>query len=151
CPQQIDNAAVFSENAIGEKREFRFEVLAGIASARCIRKHVRVGHDLVQALHLEPLMYKIAPQGHGARIGEHAPNLLLEYGLVTELAFESEVEQLLIRDRVPDEEGKLGREFDIINRVYFACAQPGGHVLAAVQEEGARQNTGDGTSDAGLE
>ena len=55
-PQQIDDAAVFPEDAVGEQRQLGAEILARIGSAGRVREHRRVRHDLVEALHVEPLM-----------------------------------------------------------------------------------------------
>ena len=73
-PQQIDDAAVFPEDAVGEQRQLGAEILARIGAARRIREHRRIRHDLVQPLHVEPLMDEVARQRHRARIGEHAPS-----------------------------------------------------------------------------
>ena len=84
--QQIDDAAVFPEDAVGEQRQLGAEIRARIASAGRIREHRRVRHDLVEALHVEPLVHEVARQRHRTRIGEHALHLLVEHGGIAELA-----------------------------------------------------------------
>ena len=77
--QQIDHAAVFPEDAVGEQRQLGAEILARIRSAGRIREHGRVRHDLVQPLHVEPLVDEVARERRRTRIGEHALHLLVEH------------------------------------------------------------------------
>ena len=149
--QQIDHAAVFPEDAVGEERQLGAEILARIRSAGGIREHRRVRHDLVEALHVEPLMDEIARQRHGTRIGQHAPDLPVEHGGLAQLAVDAELQQLLIGNRVPEEERQLRRELEIADSVGVAGTQTRRDVFATVQKERARQKTGDGAADASLE
>ena len=61
-PEQVDDAAIFPEDAVGEERELRAEVFARVGAARRIREDRGVRDDLVQALHVEPLLDEIAGQ-----------------------------------------------------------------------------------------
>ncbi len=96
--QQIDHAAVFPEDAIGEHRQLGAEVVAGIGAARRVRKHSRVRHDLVQPLHVEPLMHEVAGQCDRPRIGEHTLDLLIEHRGRAQLAGAGELQQLVVRE-----------------------------------------------------
>src|SRR5580765_4227584 len=62
-----------------------------------------------------------------------------------------QLKQLLVGNRVPEEERQLRRELEIADGVRLARAEPRRNVLAAIQEEGARQKSGDAAADAALE
>ena len=71
-------------------------------------------------------MYKIARQRDRTRISKHTHDLLVEHGGITEFAFDGEVEQFFIRDRVPKKERKVRCEFEIADRVGSPARNPVG-------------------------
>src|SRR5262245_11842355 len=96
-------------------------------------------------------MYKIARQRHRARIGEHAHNLLVEYRRIAQFALVGQIDQLFIGDRIPEEERKVGSEFEIADRVSLARPQSCRNMLTPIQEKWTRQQTSDGASDTTFE
>jgi hypothetical protein len=68
-----------------------------------------------------------------------------------QLAFTRQLQQLIVRDRVPEEERELGRQFEIADRIHLAGMQVGRNVLAAIEEERAREHPGQRASNAGFE
>ena len=75
----------------------------------------------------------------GPRIGEHALHLPIEHRRILQLAVDRQLQQLVVRDRVPEEERQLRRQLEVADRVGLARTQPRGNVLAAIEEERARQ------------
>ncbi len=61
------------------------------------------------------------------------------------------VEQFIVGNRVPQEERKLRREFQIGDRVLVTRLQSGWNALAAIEEERAGQHSGDPFANAGFE
>src|SRR5262249_40269746 len=70
---------------------------------------------------------------------------------IAQFAFRGDVEQFLIGNRVPEEERKVRCELEIVDRVGVTSVQSRGEVLAAIQEEGARQHARDGGANSSLE
>src|SRR5206468_2871772 len=76
--------------------------------------------------------------GVGAGIGEHAAHLLLDLGTVVQAALAGEVEQFVVRDTAPEEEGETGSQFVVVDPVNRAALDIGRVALDA--EEKARRD-----------
>ena len=68
-----------------------------------------------------------------------------------QLAVDGQLQQLVVGNRIPEEERQPGRELDVADGVAVARAQAGRHPLAAVEEERAGEQAGDGAADAAFE
>ena len=91
-----------------------------IASASVLvelRIEQRVGDDLVEVLQPQPLRGEARGERLGARIGEHAPHLLLEHGRRAQACPRpASLDQLLVRARAPEEERQPRREVESLMR-----------------------------------
>src|SRR5690606_28115911 len=96
---------------------------------------------------VEPLEREIANERLGALVGEHAPHLLLHDARRAEAPGLGKLEQLLIRQAAPEEEGQPRRQLEIAE-LDFAFAGAG---LGTVDEVRARQNGGKRVADADFE
>src|SRR5690606_8583719 len=135
------DAAVLGENAVREELELRQVIGARVAAARRVREDVRIRIDLVQALQIEPLKHEVARERARARVREHPLHLRLEHGRIAELAADRELEQLLIRNRVPEKERQLRRERNAVEPIDLAGRDAVRRRLDAIEKMRAREQT----------
>ncbi len=96
---------------------------------------------------MQPLVREIACERVRARIGEHSLHLLLAHGRIVERAVDRELQQLVVGHRVPQEERQLRGEIHAVYPIRLPGCQASRHVLGAIQEERAREDTGDRATD----
>src|SRR5690606_14111312 len=111
----------------------------------------RVRIDLLEALDVEPLVHEVARERLRARILQHALDLRQQLRVVGEIAALRGREQLVVRERVPEEERELRRECPVVDSIKLAGRDTFGRFLDAVQEERAREDTGQRGADPLLE
>jgi hypothetical protein len=88
---EVDDAAVLVEDALGEQLELREVILTRIAATRGVWEDRRVGLDLLEAFQIEPVEDEVARERLGARVFQHARDLLAQHLLVGKLAAHGEV------------------------------------------------------------
>ena len=109
--QQIEDAAVFAEHAVEEEVGFR--------PHRRAKRLVEVGEDQPVGLfrfdvaHEQPLLGEVADERFGSSVAQHPPDLALEHGRCVQLPLRRDVEQGVVRNAAPEEEGKARRELEI--------------------------------------
>src|SRR6185503_9912690 len=148
---EVDDTAVLVEDALGEQLELREVILTRIAATRRIREDRHVGLDFLEALQIEPVEDEVARERLGARVFQHARDLLAQHLLVGKLAAHGEVAQLVVRDRVPEEERQLRSERDVVDLVDVARRDAGRRSFDAIEEIRARENAGEPAADTFLE
>ena len=99
---------------------------------------------------LEPLAGEVVDKGLRFRIGEHPHHLLLHHLGLMQRAFRRQVQQHVIRDAAPDEEGQPGCQVDVaqsIGRVRLHVRRLG---FQSEEKLRAQQDTAEGHFDARL-
>ena len=66
-----------------------------------VAEHERIGRQARELAQAEPLEREVRRERLGARVGEHALDLLLQHGGIGEPIGRGELEQLGIGDRAP--------------------------------------------------
>jgi hypothetical protein len=89
------------------------------------------------------LRRKAGYQRFGTRIGKHSLHLLVEDTWLPQLALQSQVEQLVIRDAAPKEERQTRSQIDVVNGIGLLRTHPGGILLYAEQELRANEKRTD--------
>ena len=85
--QQIEDAAIFAQDAFEE--EFRF-LAKGLAQVVIeVGKESQIGRERFEIAQVEPLLGKIADQASRARVRQHPPHLFLEHARVCEVRRDS--------------------------------------------------------------
>ena len=64
------------------------------------------GSLVLQRPHAQPLAGEVVDQRVGFWIGQHALDLFLQHGRILELALRGEVDQLIVGNAAPQEEGQ---------------------------------------------
>jgi hypothetical protein len=110
--QQIEHAAILAEGARQKQPRLFFE---GLKQAFVeVRVGIRIDDHLTDAPQVQPLRREVVNErARRAGIGQHAPNLLLEGRWLRQLPTLSRLEQPLVGNAVPEEEGKARRELEI--------------------------------------
>ncbi len=106
------------------------------------------GRDVPQ---VEPLAREARDQRARPLVGEHAPRLRLEHRGLAQPARLGEVEQLVVGDAAPQEEGQARRELEVADGVALPRRDPGRVALDPQHELGAREQPPQGHLDAGVE
>ena len=102
--QQLEQAAVLPQNGLKEQLRLPLE---GAAQALVeLGKFVGIGQDLREIANVQPLPREVAHQRFRARIVKHPAHLLLEDSRILQLALLGQVEQLVVGNTAPQEEGK---------------------------------------------
>ncbi len=105
---------------------------------------------MLQLAQIQPLTGEILGQGLGARIVQHARDLLLEHSGPAELLLLSHAQQFLVGNAAPQEEGQARRQFEIADAMHRA-GRVGGIDFVHEQEAGRNQNPFQRGFDAMLE
>ena len=106
--QQVEHVAVCAEDALDEQ--------LGLAPHRLpqpladVRKAVLVRHDRRHVAQVEPLAREARDERPRTLVGEHTARLLLQHRRVAQPAGRGELEQLVVGDAAPQEEGQPGRQ-----------------------------------------
>ena len=97
--QQVDDVAIFADDAVEEQLDFA----AHGAAQRIveIRIHHRQRANAVHAAQVQPLSGKIDRQRLGPAVGEHAPHLPIEHRRVLQPALAGQSEQFLVGNGAP--------------------------------------------------
>ena len=66
---------------------------------------------------MEPLRREVRDERARSRIGEHAPHLLLEHARLMQLSRNRHVQQLIVWNAAPEEEGESRRELYIADAI----------------------------------
>ena len=109
--QQIDDAAIFADDAVEEQLDF--------APHRLPQRIVEVGIDqrqrarALQAAQVQPLAGEVLRQRLGPRILQHAADLPLEHDRILEPALARERDQLIVGAGAPQEERQARRQVQI--------------------------------------
>ena len=109
---QIQHAAILAQRARQKQPRLLFE---GLQQA-VVEVRIRIGidDDLADAAEVQPLGGEVVDErARGARVGQHAPHLLLERRRLRQLAALRGVEQRIVGDAVPEEERQARRELEI--------------------------------------
>src|SRR5687768_12163301 len=98
--EELDDTAVFCNDRPEQHLGFALHRLPQVAVE--IR---RIGPDVLQLAQEEPLAGEAADERVSLRVGEHAPDLPFEDRRVAQRAARRYLEQLLVRNTAPEEEG----------------------------------------------
>ena len=106
---------MLAEDALEEQLRLALKRLAKVVVE--VGKLVLIGLRALQIPQVEPLAGEVVHERAALRVGEHAPHLAIEDGRVLQPALAGHAEQLIVRDRTPEEERQPRRELDIADRV----------------------------------
>src|SRR6185312_17087394 len=98
----IQNVAVLAESAVDEQTQLFEEIVADVAVQ--VREDRRIGLNLRQLRHVQPLEGEVGGQRLGAGIGQHPMDLGLQNLRLVQLTLLGYAQQLLIRQAAPQEE-----------------------------------------------
>ena len=146
--QQLDHAAIAAQDAVDEQPQLLLEHRAGIQQAARVGELASVRGDLVQLGEVEPLEREIVAQRLGPRVGKHPAHLSGQHVGIAEARFGGELQELLIRQAAPQEEGQTRRQLQIAQR-----ASPAGRVsgFRPIEEMRARQDRAERIAHAAFE
>ena len=147
--QQVERAPVLAHHTVDQQLRFLPERLPEVVVE--IREDPHVGRDRIQVAQVEPLLGEVGNQVPRPRVGQHAPHLALEHRRFAEIAPRGGIQQLLVGNAAPEEEGETRRQFEIADAIRSACRPAGRLPFDAEQELGARQDRGQTHLDARLE
>src|SRR5690606_40867768 len=99
--QQLEHAAILEKNARDEELELLLEALAEVVIE--FRKHDRIGIDLRDAAHVEPLEREVRDERARLRVFQHPPHLPREHAGLRKAPLLGKLEQLVVRDAAPQE------------------------------------------------
>ena len=102
--EQIQHRAVLAQHALEQQLRFPLERLAQVVVE--VREHGDVGVGVLQLPEKEPLVGEVGDQRPRLRVGQHPARLLLEHGRLVQLAVDRQLQQLVVRNRRPQEEGE---------------------------------------------
>src|SRR5688572_6714379 len=105
-----------------------------------VRELLDVRPRALQVAQEQPLAREILDERRRSWIGEHAADLLIENALVAQFVLPSELEELVVGRRAPQEEREARRERRVVQRIQRARRDAGRVGLLAEQELRARQN-----------
>ena len=114
--QQLEHAAIAAQHAVDEQPQFLLEHRAGIQQAARVGELASVRSDLVQLGEVEPLEREIVAQRLGPRVGKHPAHLSGQHVGIAEARFGGELQEFLIRQTAPQEEGQTRRQLQIAQR-----------------------------------
>src|SRR5262249_15414929 len=100
--QEVDDARIGVEDIADEELDLLREVVDEVSGI--IRKQVRIGLHLFEAVHVQPLEREVRYQRVRLRIGKHPANLRIEHIRLVQLLLHSELDQRVIRRATPQEE-----------------------------------------------
>ena len=102
--QEVEHRSILAHDALEEHLRFALETLAQVVVE--VGEHRDIGVGVLQIAKIEPLVREVGDERARFRIGEHAARLLLEHGGLVQLAIDRQLQQLIVRDRRPEEEGE---------------------------------------------
>src|SRR5207247_5346097 len=109
--QEIDNTAVLADDAPGEELGFPVERLAQVVVE--VRKRLGIRRHVPHVPQEEPLPGEVVHERAGAVVGEEPAHLLLQHLRMPQLASDRDVEQFVVRNAAPDEEGQARGQLDV--------------------------------------
>ena len=147
--QQFHHAAILAHDVLEEQLGLALEALAQALVE--LGEDVRIGLLLREIAQVEPLPGEIRDQRFGARIVQHAPHLLVQHGGVLQLALLRQVQQLVVGNAAPQEEGEPRRQFQIADAIDAAGRAARRILLDAEEEVGRNQQRAQRLLDAEIE
>ena len=148
-PEQLRNRPVLAHLALEE--QLRLAHHRGPQRIVESGEQRAVGILRVDVADLQPLPDEVVQEPRGAAIGEHAPDLVGEDSRIAEAAARGQVEQFVVRDALPEEEGQAGGQLEIAQTVDGAGPRIHRMPLDAQQEARHRQQGFERSLDPGLE
>ena len=101
--QQIRDAAIFAQGARDEELGLLPEAVQQVVVE--VRIEIRMHDHLLDAPQVQPLGGEVVDErADGARIGQHAADLLFEHRRLRQLAALGRIEQRLVGNAAPEEE-----------------------------------------------
>jgi hypothetical protein len=101
-----------------------------------IGEQPRVRTDRSEVSQVEPLLGKIVHQRLRPRVGKHAPHFLLELDRLLQFAVNRGVQQFVVRNAAPKEEGEARRQVEIAEGVRGVRRNAGRILLDTEQKPG---------------
>ncbi len=144
--EQIDNAAIFTNDAFEEHLHFALQGETQI-SVEVRRFRVRT----VQLAQSHPFGCEIVDERFGFRIFQHAARLLFEHAGIRKFAGNSEIQKLVVRNAAPKEKRKPGSEFDVAQTIWRPGRNIRGHVFHAQNESRIDKYARNRAADAAFE
>ncbi len=102
--QQIENAPILTNHAVEQQLGLTPERLPKVVVE--VRKVVVVRDDILQVAQLQPLTGEVVDQRRRLGIGEHPLHLLVQHGGTAERALRRHLQQRVVRNAAPQEEGQ---------------------------------------------
>ena len=134
-PQQVERAPILADDAVDEELGLLAQGLPEVVVE--IREDAHVGRNRIQIPQVQPLRGEVGDEVLGSRIRQHAAHLALEHRRLVELAPRREIEQLIVRNAAPQEEGEARRQVQIADAIRRAGRDAGGITLDAEGQEPA--------------
>ena len=130
--QELEGAPVLAQLTLEEQPGLLPEGLAQILVE--LGKHVHVRHGRFQVAGVEPLAEEARRERPRAGIGEHPPYFLLQDRPVLQHPRVRQIEEAVVGNAAPEQEGQPGRELDVADAIDLAgCGVPR-RPLDAVEE-----------------
>jgi hypothetical protein len=146
---QVHDIAILAPDAVEEHPRLVLE--AGAQVVVEIRELHRVGLLRLQIAQEQPLAGKVGRQPLGPGIGQHAPDLALEDARRAQPPLAGHLEELIVGDAAPEEEGQPRRQLVVGQRVRLTDLHGLRIALHAEHELRTGQDALDAGFDAGLE
>src|SRR5262249_40199311 len=127
--QDVDDAAVLAHDALKEQSRLAVERQAQVAVE--IRR-LRLG--AIQLAKVEPFRCEILDERFRFRLCQHASGLCFKHSRMRKLSCDGQVQQRVIRNTAPQEEGQPRRDFEIAQSIRCALRQIRWNVLHAKNE-----------------
>ena len=147
--QQIRHAPVVPDLAVEEERHLARHRLAQVRVE--LGERLRIGGHQRHVAQVQPLPSEVVDQRPRARVGQHSADLGAQHFRVAQFAAFGGVQQLVVRDAAPQEEGESRRQLQVADGVGLAGADVGRVGLAPEEEIRADQDAPQRHLDAGVE
>ena len=100
---------------------------------------------------MQPLRREVVDERPRPRVGHHAPDFSFEHHRLVQPAGDRHVQQLIVGNAAPQEEGQPRRQLEIADAIRRVRRDAGRIRLDAEEEVGAHQHARQGHLDAGVE
>src|SRR5262249_7648770 len=100
---EIENVAIPVDDALEEQLDLAHHRPAQVVVE--VGELERVRDFVAQVAEIQPLSGEVTDERLGLRIGDHALHLAIEYSRISQLTVRRGIEQFLVRNAAPDEEG----------------------------------------------
>src|SRR5262245_29280533 len=144
--QQVEHTPILAHDAF--KKEFRLLTKGLPEIVIEVRKQTHVRSDRCQIAQVQPLSAKVRHQSARTGVGEHSTRLSFEHSGFFEFSRNGGIQQLIVRNTAPQEEGQARSQFQIADPIGGIRRDAGRVSFDSEQKLGAHQERGQGHFDA---